>query len=98
MYETWEICDVVLEGITHETRATLESMCYGALCLLNADDMWDFFEYLAFYQWQYDWANESFACSSPPPYDLYTQSSCVDQFSDACDHDSSYPHDLCSYC
>ena len=39
MYEKWEICDVALKGITHETRATLESMCYGGLCSLNADDM-----------------------------------------------------------
>ena len=51
MYEKWEICDVVLEGITHETQATLDSMCYGGLCSLNADDMLDFFESLAFYQW-----------------------------------------------
>jgi len=47
MYEKWEICDVVLEGITCETRATLESMCYGGLCSLNVDDMWNLFEYLA---------------------------------------------------
>ena len=30
-YEKWEMCKVVLEGITHKTRATLESMCYGDL-------------------------------------------------------------------
>jgi len=35
----------VLKGITHETRATLESMCYGSLCSLNVDDMSDLFEY-----------------------------------------------------
>ena len=51
MYEKWEICEVVLEGITHKTRATLESMCYGGLCSLNVDDMWDLFEYLASSQW-----------------------------------------------
>ena len=38
-YEKWEICDVVLEGITHETRATLESMCYGGMHFLDIDDM-----------------------------------------------------------
>jgi len=38
-YEKWEICDVVLEGITHETRATLESMCYGGMYSLDVDAM-----------------------------------------------------------
>jgi len=49
-YEKWEICDAVLEGITHETRAILESMCYGDLCSLDVDDMWDLFESLAWHQ------------------------------------------------
>ena len=88
----------MLEGITHETRAILESMCYGGSCSLNANDLWDLFEYLASYQWQYECANESFACPSPPPYDLHAQSPCVDQFRDACDYSSSYPLDACSYC
>jgi len=35
---------------------------------------------------------------SLPCYDLYAQSLCVDQFRDAYDHDSSYPHDVYSYC
>ena len=30
MYKKWEICAVVLEGITHETRATLESCPSGS--------------------------------------------------------------------
>jgi len=50
MYEKWEICDVVLEGVTYETQATLESMCYNTLGSLNADDIWDLFESLASYQ------------------------------------------------
>jgi len=50
MYEKWEICDVVLEGITCGTRAILESMCYDGLCSLNVDDMRDLFESLASYQ------------------------------------------------
>jgi len=53
-------------------------MCYGGLCSLNVDDMWDLFESLASYQWQYECASESFACPSPPPYDLHAQSPCVD--------------------
>ena len=36
--------------------------------------------------------------SSPPPYDLHAQCPCVDQFRDACDHDSSYHLDVFSYC
>jgi len=73
-------------------------MCYGGLCSLNVDNMWDLFEFLAFYQWQCEYASESFVCHSPPLYDLHTQSLCVDQFRDACDHYCSYPRDVCSYC
>jgi len=98
MYEKWEICNVVLEGIIHETRATLECMCCGGFSSLNVYDMWNLFESLAFYQWQYKCASESFMYPSPPPYDLHAQSPCVYQFRDAYDHDSSYPHDVCSYC
>jgi len=94
MYEKWEMCDVVLEGITHETRATLESMCCGGLFSLNVDDMWDLFESLASYQWQCECASESFMSASPPLYDWHAQSSCVNQFRNAYDHDYSYPHDV----
>jgi len=31
------------------------------------------------------------------PYDLDTLSPCVDQLRDACDHQSSYPNNVCSY-
>ena len=43
-------------------------------------------------------SNESFVNPFPPPYDLQAQSPCVDQFRDACAHQSSYPDDVCSYC
>jgi len=96
----------MLEGITRETRATLEFMCYRGnisvhfmcLCSLNVDNMWDLFESLASYQWQYECASKSFTCPSPPAIDLHAQSPCVDQFRDAYGHDSSYLHDVCSYC
>ena len=73
-------------------------MCYGGLCSLNGDVTWDLFESLASYQWQYEWASESFAWRSPPRYDLHAQSLRVDQFRDAYDHYSFYPHDIRSYC
>jgi len=47
-------------GDTYETRAILESMCYGGMCYLNVDDMWDLFESLASYQWQCESARDSF--------------------------------------
>ena len=65
---------------------------------LSINDMWNFFESLASYQWQCECASDYFACSSPPLYDLRAQSPCVDQFRDGCDHHSSYPLDVCSYC
>ena len=85
LYEKWEICNVVLKGIKHETQVTLESICYRGLCFLNVDDMWNFFESLASYQWHYEYANQSFMCPFPPPYDLQSQSPWVDQSRDVCD-------------
>jgi len=96
MYEKWEIRNIVLEGITYETQATLESMCYVGLCSLDVDDLWDLFKFLTSYQWQCKCASESCACPSPPPYNLHAQSPCLDQFRDVCDHYCSSPHDVCS--
>jgi len=59
-FEKWETSNVVLEGITHETQATLEFMCYGGMCYLNVNDMWYFFESLAWYQEQRERARDSF--------------------------------------
>jgi len=73
-------------------------MCYGGMCYLSVDDLWDLFESLVLYQWQCDCVSESLECPSPPTCDLHAQSPCVDKFRDACDHDSSYPLDICSYC
>ena len=50
LHEKWEIYEVVLEGITYEIRAILESI-NGGLCALNVDAMWDYFESLAWHQW-----------------------------------------------
>ena len=88
----------MLEGITHETRAPLESMCYGGLCSLNVDKVWDLLESLSSYQWQYECASESFVCPSSSQYDLHAQSPYVDQFRDGCNHHSSYLVDVCSHC
>jgi len=40
----------VLERITYETRAIVESMCYGGMCYLSVDDMRDLFESLAWHE------------------------------------------------
>ena len=56
----------------------LKSMCYGGLCYLNVDDMWEFFKSLASHEWQCAYASDSFVFPSPPPYDLHAQSPCVD--------------------
>jgi len=87
----------VLKGITFEARATLDSVCYGGLCSLSVDDMWDLFESLGSYRWQCESTNESFVYPCPPPYDLHAQSPCVYQFKDGCGHDSSCPLDVCPY-
>jgi len=72
-------------------------MCYGGICSLSVDDMWDLLESLVSYQWHYEYASEFFVCPSPPPYELHAQCPCVDEFRDICDHHSSYPHDVCYY-
>jgi len=87
--EKWEICNVVLEGITHETRATLESMCYGGLCSLDVDDMWNLFESLAWYQWHHENASKSFVCPSLISYDLHAYSSLVCSYCQSFEHDAN---------
>jgi len=92
-YEKWEICDVVLKGITHETRAILESMCYCGMYFLGVDDMWDLFESLAWYQWHHEIASESFEYPSPISYDLHAYSPLVCSYCSFFDHDvNSYPY------
>jgi len=68
------------------------------MCSLDIDDMWDLFESLASYQWQYECTSESFVCLSQLLYYLHTQSPCIDQFKDSYNHHSSYPHVVCSHC
>jgi len=91
----------VLEGITYETRATLESMCYGGLCSLDVDDIWDLFEALPWYQWHHEVAsNESFVCPSPTSDDLHTHSLLMYSYCQSFDHDAnSYPYyDISNAC
>jgi len=45
-YAKWKICNVMLEGITHEILAPLESMCYGGMSSLDVDDVCDLFKSL----------------------------------------------------
>jgi len=64
----------MLERMTYETRATLESMCHGGMCFSDIDDMWDLFEYLAWHQWHNEIASDSFVCPSPIFYGLHAYS------------------------
>ena len=97
-YEKSELWNVALEGITHDTRGTLESMCYGDMYYLSVHDIRNLFESLASYQWQYDSASESFVWPSPPPYGSYAHSTGVYQLRNLSHHDSSYALRVCSYC
>jgi len=73
-------------------------MCYGGLCSLSVNDMWELFEHLDWYQWHCERPSEHSVYPSPPPYDLQAQSPCVDQFRDLGHHHSFYPCYMCSYC
>jgi len=81
---------VVLEGITHETRATLESMCYGNLYSLDVDDIWGLFESFAWYQWHFEIASESFVRPSPISYDFHAYSPFVFSYCESFDHDANF--------
>ena len=65
MYDNCETHNIVLKGITHETQANLGSMCYGGMCSLVVDDMWDLFESLVWYQWHHENASEFFCVPFP---------------------------------
>ena len=56
IYEKREVCNVMVEGTTHETRATFESICYSGICSLDVHDMWELFKSLASCQLQCDCA------------------------------------------
>jgi len=55
---------------------------FGGLCSLDDDDMWDLFEFLAWYQWKHESVIESWVYLSPFPFGLHAQSPCVDRFRD----------------
>jgi len=74
MNEKWEICNVVLEEITYETQGIVDSVCYYGSSSLDVDDIWDLFESLAYYQWQFECDSESIVFHYLPSYDLHTQS------------------------
>jgi len=97
-YEKQEIYNILLDEITYKTQAIRKLMCYGGLCSLNVNDMWNLFESLDCYQWQCECANESLVCPSQPLHVLYAQSPSIDKFKDFCNHHSSYPHVVCCYC
>ena len=83
----------MLEGITHETRATLEFMSYGGLCSIDVDGMWDLFKPLAWYQWHHEIASASFVCLSHISYDFQAYSPLVCSYYQSFDHDvNSYPY------
>ena len=71
-YEKWEIYEAVLEGITPESRAILESLCYGGLHSLGVDDMRDLFESLAWHQSQSDDARDPYHQHFSYPHVLCT--------------------------
>jgi len=79
----------VLEGITYETQAILDSMCSSGLYSSKVDDMWNLFESLSSYQWQSQSPSEPFVSPPQPPYGLHAHSRCIDQFRDLCHHHSS---------
>lgn len=51
--ERWEVIKIIYEGLNHETRANVESLCEGGLLSKTIDEVWCFFEWLV--QETYEW-------------------------------------------
>ena len=82
----------MLERMTYETRATLESMCHGVMYSLEVDDMWGLFDSFAWHQWHHEIASDSFVRPSLISYDLH------DYLSLMCSYCQSFDHDVNFYC
>ena len=73
-FEKWKICEVICVGLKAEFRGHVKSMCLGGfrgLLSKTPDEVWDFFEHLAWETWEFDQAKEALVQSSSDPYGYY---------------------------
>ena len=89
-------------GLNVESRSYNESLCPGGLIELlskTQNEVWDFFEKLAWETYTFVKANETFGYPTYEEYDFYANSYPSDHFIDS--YDSFHSHMtsvLCDYC
>jgi len=89
-------------GLNVESRSYIESICYGGLIQLlskTQNEVWDFFEKLAWKTYAFEQANEAFRYLSHGEYDFHANSYPSDHLVNS--YDPSYccmPPVLCDYC
>ena len=94
-FEKKKIYEVIVVGLNFESRGYVESMCpRGLLALLSRtqEEVWDFFEKLAWDTYEFEQARNTLGYPTPGE-------SPQDHFIDSHDSSHSYfPHVLCYYC
>jgi len=73
-------------GLNAEFRGHIKSMCLGGfqgLLSETPDEVWDFFEYLAWETWEFEQAKDAFVPFSSDPY-VYHSKYHQDQLRDPC--------------
>lgn len=101
-FEKWEICEVILEGLNIESRSYIGSIFPGGLRELlskTSNEVWDFFEKLAWETYAVEQANTTFRYPTHGEYDFHANSYPSYHFVNSSDSFHSYmPPVLCDYC
>ena len=101
IFEKWEICEAICVDLNAEFGGHVESMCLGrfrGLVSETPDEVWDFFEYLAWETWEFEQDKEALVHSSSDPYAFHFQLYHQHQFRDLCFQEAFVPPVLCDYC
>jgi len=73
-FEKWKICEVIVLGLNAKFRGIVETMCSGGLLGLltrSQDEVWDFFERLAWDTYEFEQAKMNLKCPTHIEYAFY---------------------------
>ena len=89
-------------GLNVKSMSYIESICSGGLIELlskTQNEVWDFFEKLAWDTYTFEQTNEAFRYPTHEEYDFYANSYPSDHFMNSYDSYNYYMrHVLCDYC
>ena len=101
-FQKWKICEAIVLGLNAEFRGIVESMCLGGLLGLlprSQDEVWDFFEKLAWDTYEFEQAKNIFGSPPSDEYVFPANPSPQDHFLNPYHPSYSYmPPVLCDYC